>query len=265
MKYSFLEVKPKHVERLWDFASSWAPYQNSYFSAQVSEGLVAMLKLVNVLDGKVLDYGCGTGELMGRLLHSGVRASGVDFSPESIQTVRDLYGDHPLFAGAEVVTDADPQERNSEYDLVISIETIEHLFPDEIVPTFRRISRMIKPGGYVFVTTPYNEDLREGMCFCPNCATLFHKWLHLSSFDVPKLSSIMESAGFETLLCDHTDFRNFQFRRGKRHVLRQRLRNPALTLLDLLSRRSALESHRLKADLGRGGNLFYLGRVHSKS
>ncbi len=260
MNWNFLEIEPKHIERLWNFASSWRPYQRTYFSEMVGDGVATFLRSLNVLNGNVLDYGCGKGDLMARILDKNVTVSGLDYSPDSIATVRDRYKGHPSFGVAEVVTDTTLPFSDDSFDLVLSIETIEHLFPDDIVPTFERLLPLVKPGGYIFVTTPYEENLEDDMCFCPNCSTVFHRWLHFSSFDVSKLVGIMERVGFHTILCDHTDFRNFQKRKGKRHVLRQYLRNPLLRMVDIVFRLSGTRSRRLRADLGKGRSLFYVGR-----
>ena len=256
----YLEVKSEHVKRLWDFASRWPHYSAMYFSHVVGDGLVHAIGLLGLLSGKVLDYGCGTGELIGRLLRPGVVVSGVDSSAESIDVVNMKYGKHRQFGTAMVVQEAADMLASETFDLVLSIETIEHLFPQEIAPIFDGVYTATKPGGYVIVTTPYNEDLQKAMCFCPNCGKIYHKWLHLSSFQKISLATIMEARGFETVLCENTDFLRFQRRSGKRHWARQFIRNPALSVFDHVFSRSGTRSLRLRADLGRGHNLMYVGR-----
>lgn len=106
------------------------------------------------LSGDVLDFGAGTGELTARLTASGLalRLTAVDLLPPpavSGQTARWLQADlnEPVALPAH------------SFDAIVSAEVIEHLENPRAV--FREFHRLLRPGGYVLLTTPNQESLRS--------------------------------------------------------------------------------------------------------
>lgn len=106
------------------------------------------------LRGKLLEFGCGTGNLISALLESGYEGviTGADIMPrpEGIPTaVTWLQADlnEPL-----PVPDAS-------FDHIISTDVIEHLENPRAI--FREFSRLLRPGGTIIVTTPNQESIRS--------------------------------------------------------------------------------------------------------
>ena len=106
------------------------------------------------LSGDVLDFGAGTGELTARLAASGLtlRLTAIDLLPPAVvnsQAVTwlqaDLNGLVPLPAHS--------------FDAIVSAEVIEHL--ENPRATFREFHRLLRPGGYLLLTTPNQESLRS--------------------------------------------------------------------------------------------------------
>ena len=206
-----MEWDENTIRRFWDFAAARESWQEDYFSFQAGAGIVAVLKALTPLEGRVLDYGCGPGYLAERLLAGGVACEGADLSATTVAVVNQRLGGHPQWHGAHVIDPAFPDEREGLLDLVICVETVEHLLRHELASTLQRFHRMLKPGsGRLFITTPHAEDMACAQVFCPECGSIFHRYQHISRFTKESLTGLLESQGFSTLACEATDFARFQ-------------------------------------------------------
>ncbi|MEZ5326110.1 MAG: class I SAM-dependent methyltransferase [Verrucomicrobiales bacterium] len=87
------------------------------------------------------------------------------------------------------------------FDVVTCIETIEHLPDDILAETMTEISRLLKPGGMLLLTTPHNEDLDANMHFCPFCNSEFHRMQHVQSWQLEDVSDLMFQHKIEPLFC----------------------------------------------------------------
>ena len=113
---------------------------------------------------KVLDYGCGAGQIVCALLESGIDAygcdvyyAGGDYSssvPQSLWNQRVL----PMEGGRIPFPD-------SEFDLIINNQVMEHV-PD-LDAVLDEIHRVTAPGGQVLSLFPSKETWREGHCGVP--------------------------------------------------------------------------------------------------
>jgi SAM-dependent methyltransferase len=95
------------------------------------------------------------------------------------------------------------------FDVVFSVETVEHVLEHELPGFLSEIRRVLKSAGVAVITTPNNEDLATGMNFCPACGAEYHQWQHVRSWSRSTLSSALEHAGFEVEFCADLDFRDF--------------------------------------------------------
>jgi hypothetical protein len=44
------------------------------------------------------------------------------------------------------------------------------------------MTRVLRPGGHLVLTTPFAEKLHESTVACPHCLETFHRWGHQQSF-----------------------------------------------------------------------------------
>jgi len=105
---------------------------------------------------KILEGGCGIGQNVYGLNKWGYKAYGVDFAKETIEKVKAVFPE--LILSAQDVRNLDFPDNF--FDGYWSLGIIEHFWEgyDEIL---KEAKRVIKPGGYLFLTFPYMSPLRK--------------------------------------------------------------------------------------------------------
>ncbi len=225
-----IEWTPIRVGRLWDYYASNPAYKDHYFSKHSGASILAAVgETVELRGRRVLDFGCGPGFMLERLLEKDIRASGVEFSERSVREAGERLRAYPSFEGvirAERVPTPLPE---SSYDVVLCIEVVEHLFEADLRPAIREIHRLLVPRGIAVVTTPNEERMEAESQMCPECGCVFHRWQHMRRFDAATLTRTMHECGFETLVCRATRFRQGTRRRPLRRLKRslRRILGPA--------------------------------------
>jgi 2-polyprenyl-3-methyl-5-hydroxy-6-metoxy-1,4-benzoquinol methylase len=159
-------------------------------------GFAAPLKV----GARVLDIGCGNGNLCAAFQRQGCQAVGIDLSESGIALARQHFPDcrFELLGVGEMTLD---RLGESPFDIVVSTEVIEHLYAPRVLP--RAAFAALKPGGLFVVTTPYHG-------FAKNLAlSLSNHWNvhadplwdggHIKLFSRQTLFRILEDAGFSDL------------------------------------------------------------------
>lgn len=255
------------IARFWSVISDHPPWNDEFFSKQVGAGVVNFLKRLIPIQGRALDYGCGPGYLLEHLLAAGMRSEGVDFSETTVETVNRRFRGHGAWQGARVSSGEKLPYPDETFDLVTCLETVEHVQPEKVQTLMSDLRRVLKPEtGMLLVTVPNSEKLIARNVYCPECGSVFHRYQHLSSFDINTLEKLMIGFGFRTFLCGITDFDAFQRRRfpglldwTPRETYRW-LRWAGAALMDTACWPGAPAGGRsLHQTLGRGGHLFWLG------
>jgi SAM-dependent methyltransferase len=114
-------------------------------------------------DFKVLDYGCGAGEIVSAMVRSGLDACGCqtfyeggDTSGKILPDIQDrvfrMQGDRVPFPDAT-------------FDLIVTNQVLEHVADLDIA--VGEIARVLRPGGCCLAVFPHYEVWREGHCEMP--------------------------------------------------------------------------------------------------
>lgn len=144
-----------------------------------------------VLNGKplrALDIGCGTGYLLKYLQRYPVDGEvvGIDISPYALQ----FCGQR----GAKVLAIASATQvplPSESFDLIICIDTIQHLTPSSAdMDAVREFARLLRPGGLLYLRTNSALGHRPLEGVDPN---------QYRRYKVPELKSMMTQAGMQTL------------------------------------------------------------------
>jgi ubiquinone/menaquinone biosynthesis C-methylase UbiE len=138
---------------------------------------------------RLLDVGCGAGNLLLAARKNGWDAQGLDVSPNAAKHVRKLGFE--VFQG-ELRAANFP---SGHFDVVTAAEFLEHLPEPRSLLT--EVARVLRPGGLFWTTTPHARGL--------SARVLGVKWRciwppeHLQLFSAKGLKSLMREVGFRDI------------------------------------------------------------------
>jgi SAM-dependent methyltransferase len=125
----------------------------SYVEGDVSKIKQEIVGFLHLGAGmRVLDVGCGRGDVMAAVLRSGVSVVGVDYAAAAVRLARDLVGPRVARADATALP-----FRSGTFDRAVMGDVIEHLPWDMAVAAVRDIARVLRPDGYLIVHTSPNR------------------------------------------------------------------------------------------------------------
>jgi 2-polyprenyl-3-methyl-5-hydroxy-6-metoxy-1,4-benzoquinol methylase len=195
------------VARFWEYYSTFNAVEDNYFSKQLGDTVIKFVKRHIKLNGNVLDYGCGPGFLIEKLLEDQISCSGLDAVESNVKIIETKFEANPYFKGAHYADKLPTEIQDEQFDIVFLIETIEHLLQDDLQMVLKEIYRLIKKGGKLVITTRNNEDLDARKIICPDCGGVFHVMQHTSSWTTHSTSNLMAEIGFKKIICTATTFR----------------------------------------------------------
>lgn len=178
------------------------------------ERLVKLFKKNDVQ--KILDLGCGTGRHLLFFSKKGFDMFGIDASSKGIEIAQEWLSEE----GISVETNCCRIEHSFPYkdnffDAIISIQVIHHNLMENILKTIKEIVRVLKKGGYIYITFPYlkknikndNWDLRkvEGNTFVPQKGK--EKGLLHHFFSLKEIEVVFKSFELKENYIDKTDHR----------------------------------------------------------
>jgi|CXWL01.1.fsa_nt_gi SAM-dependent methyltransferase len=141
----------------------------------------------------VLTIGVGRGGLEAILLKKGVLVSCLDPSEIAIDSLRKQYG---LGDRAQVGFSQAIPFTDSQFDVVVMSEVLEHLTDDVLNSTLAEVRRVLKPDGRFIGTVPANENLLDNRVMCPHCGESFHRWGHAQSFSSMRIRDLLSINNF---------------------------------------------------------------------
>jgi len=137
----------------------------------------------------ILDVGCGNAWVAAHFCPKGASVYSFDISTTNTVKAIQKYPFENHFAITGDVY-ALPIKENS-FDCVISAEVIEHV-PD-LMAYIKNLLRVVKPGGSIIITTPYNEQISYSLCI--HCNKLTPQHAHIHSFNEEKVKDLLSRFG----------------------------------------------------------------------
>lgn len=197
---------------------------------------------------RVLDAGCGRGEVLLACARAGAQVAGIDYADAALEIA------HEVLAG---VPDADLRKGevtslpwpDESFDRVLFADVIEHLDPAQDVAALAELHRVLKPGGRLLVhTAPNRLFLRLTWPLARRAlrasgrapaADRLDAWIeashsyHLNEQSLYSLRRGLRVAGFEgPRVWIHPDL----FRGGEHHLTHDLARSAGLGLAERLGR-----------------------------
>lgn len=110
---------------------------------------------------RALDVGCSWGLALAVLNRRGATAFGCDLVPDDFAAGRRVADANGLPFRAVVADAASLPFKDGVFDAVTSVETMEHVFAPDRPRTAAEMARVLKPGGFLSLSTPNYGALTE--------------------------------------------------------------------------------------------------------
>ncbi|MFA6636816.1 MAG: class I SAM-dependent methyltransferase [Candidatus Omnitrophota bacterium] len=116
--------------------------------------ILDMLKIACGKNSRILDTGCGRGNLLFEMDRAGFfNLEGSDFSEESLAISKQKFTGRLFRADLTNLRDF----ASGGYDAVICSEVLEHIEDD--ISAMRNLNSLLKPGGILIISAPFNPDM----------------------------------------------------------------------------------------------------------
>jgi 2-polyprenyl-3-methyl-5-hydroxy-6-metoxy-1,4-benzoquinol methylase len=143
---------------------------------------------------RVLEAGCGLGDIAAALTSDGIAATGMDISSEAVAGATRAHAG-PRFVRHSVEELPWPVESAS-FDAVASFEVIEHLI--EPRKLLLGAHAALRPGGHIAITTPYHGLIKNVGLAMHGFDTHFGvEGDHIRFFSDGALRRLLDETGFE--------------------------------------------------------------------
>lgn len=163
--------------------------------------IVQSIEAIGKPDARILDVGCGNGNISMALGSLGYRVLGVDIDPTSIEKAKLA---NPFDNVKFDILDANAFAMKDEFDAIVCSEVLEHL--NDPIELVQSIHNILKKEGVFVATVPNGWGPRETIITKPM------QWLHRNNLDKPMLK-FKKALGYanHTLQSSNPDLTHVQF------------------------------------------------------
>jgi 2-polyprenyl-3-methyl-5-hydroxy-6-metoxy-1,4-benzoquinol methylase len=173
-------VDSKHYSK--KYFLSWGNYQDFINNNQavINKEYARKIEIAQIKPGmRVLDLGCGRGELLVLLARLGTIVEGVDYAEAAIKLSQKVVMNQPKKIRERIsLKQADLKKISSSkncYDRIFLMEVIEHLRPWEIDLLLPKIKKALKSSGFLVIYTYPNRLAHYGFFVYKLCHYLRYR------------------------------------------------------------------------------------------
>ena len=114
---------------------------------------------------RVLDIGCGRGELVNYYSAQEIHAIGLDFSQTACEIASALLAQNPRkeFGAILNVRDNKIAYPDAYFDVAFMLDVVEHLYKDQLDEYYAQLRRLLRPGGALVIHTWPNRLQRDSI------------------------------------------------------------------------------------------------------
>jgi 2-polyprenyl-3-methyl-5-hydroxy-6-metoxy-1,4-benzoquinol methylase len=149
---------------------------------------------------------------------TGVRCWGLDFGAHAVGKLNGRFADDGNVE--EIIDIGQISGFREHFDTVFLIEAIEHMPDRHLGPSMEAILSALKPGGWLVVSTPNDEDIEAAEVYCPVSRVAFHPMQHLRSWNEKTLLQYLGEAGFVAVDCRQADLQALPYHSRKEWLKR---------------------------------------------
>ncbi len=147
-----------------------------------------VLKIIQPINGTVLDIGCHAGTFTEQLLNKlqTRKIYGIDISPSALKLAqkRIPYGNFQIADAANLPF------KNNFFDAIFCLEVLEHV--DNPLKVISEIKRILKKGGWGIILVPSESKLFKTVWFLWTLYYPIWSHAHVQSFDGRKLENFLK-------------------------------------------------------------------------
>ena len=209
---------------------------------------------------KILDIGCGRGEVVLHCARMGVYSVGVDYSKEIIEiadAARAAHSEQEQKLMEFICDDVKNLKTQDRFDRIFMLDLVEHLHDWELLELFEYCHKVLAPDGCIIIHTlpnkwvyeiTYRRLLRLFMPWLPkNPRGEYEKKIHVNEMSIVHLSNILKKGGFKSrvwlqdLIVEQARWHEKQPLADNRGRLYRWLANPVIGLMYKLLSKTPLK------------------------
>lgn len=187
------------------FDKSAKHYNTSFDGRFVKPMYQKLLEALESLpEGKLLDVGCGNGNVLVEIKNKRLTLAGIDLSPAMIQIARERLGNHADLRVGDAETL--PFE-DSQFDVIICNASFHHYpHPDQVL---REMNRVLKRNGLLFIGEVY---MRQPLRALINLSFRFSTSGDYKTYGKQELKKMLQRNGFSMDGVDSTGIRTVLYK-----------------------------------------------------
>ena len=134
----------------------WDSFQKHH-GRQIADHRLGSVADLALLDspGRLLDLGCGRGELTYAAASRGIRVSALDYSPSAIEIAQSVFhkGEPSATLVEWLCSGATAASLTGTYDVAVASDLVEHMTPADLEQMYAAVARHLSPRGRFIVHT----------------------------------------------------------------------------------------------------------------